>query len=608
VVQLYSCTSKSFNKSFRLDLFYFIVTIEMRRLKIDQDEYDDYYDEAYDDYYDEEDYYDADTSYSKPKPSKPKKKPSKAVQEPSVVSKEDAFQLSLKVLKVADVVGDMDKAAIKEILLKYDGNIELATNNILESMEISAMKMDVVVNKPPTFLTTGPPIRKSPAPPPGIKDFVLTENIDETYWDHLKPSINLVVVGHVDAGKSTLMGHLLYNLNYVSQKTMHKYEKESREMGKASFAYAWIMDEEEEERERGVTVDVGIKYFETEHRRICLLDAPGHRDFIPNMITGATQGDVAILVVPGNEGEFESSFQENGQTKEHAVLVRYCGIRKLVIAVNKMDSCDWSQQRFVYVKDILSSFLTQHGYVSEDLLFIPLSGMSGENLCTKSQLTDWYQGPTLVDAIDSLPPTNRPVNKPLRMVVADVYKSMVLGPITVSGKLESGYLKEKQQVLLAPLGIKCRVKGIQRHVGNEVSCVTIARAGETVDVGLTGVEDNMVNTSTIICDVKYSIPVIQHFTAEIVTLDGLQVPLLNGTKVTLHIQSVQVPATISRLLSVDDGGKTKKQPRFVRKNQTATVEVQTEFPICIEKFQDFRPLSRILLRQNGITVAAGRRI
>ncbi|CAK9051346.1 HBS1-like protein (ERFS), partial [Durusdinium trenchii] len=241
------------------------------------------------------------------------------------------------------------------------------------------------------------------------------------------------------------MGHLLYKLKYVTQREMRKFEKESKDVGKGSFAFAWVLDEHEEERSRGVTVDVGVKYFETEHRRVTLLD---------------------------------------------------------VVAE-------------------LKRFLLAGGYAETDLVFCPVSGLTGANLVERlpAGVADWYEGPSLAESIDTMPPVQRPAGKPLRMVVVDVFKTILLGPITVSGKIEAGVLEEGDQVLVAPNGVPARVKAIQRHLGREVEAVKFAKAGENVDVGLAGIEDNMVNSSCVLCDAKFPIPVVAHFVAEIATLD-----------------------------------------------------------------------------------------
>jgi len=234
-----------------------------------------------------------------------------------------------------------------------------------------------------------------------------------------KEAINLIVIGHVDSGKSTLMGHLLFQLGQVSQKIMHKYEQESRKLGKQSFMYAWLLDETEEERERGITMDVGQNRFETDHRVVTLLDAPGHKDFIPNMISGAYQADVAVLVVNATTGEFEAGFESGGQTREHALLVRSLGVSQLCIAVNKLDTVDWSHERFNNIRDKLKVFLTkQAGFRESDLNFIPCSGLTGENLTKVSSsqtLKSWYQGPTLVEVVDTMKTPVRDIDKPFRL-------------------------------------------------------------------------------------------------------------------------------------------------------------------------------------------------
>lgn len=219
-----------------------------------------------------------------------------------------------------------------------------------------------------------------------------------------KPNLNLVVVGHVDAGKSTLMGHLLYVLGQVSEKTMKKYQRDSDRLGKGSFAYAWVLDETEEERNRGITIDVALTQFETPHRKITLLDAPGHRDFVPNMISGASQADVAILVVDATKGEFETGFEYGGQTKEHSLLARGLGVSQMIVAVNKMDTVEFSQERYNFIQAQLDEFLRSIGLQSSQIFYVPCSGLLGENLVqsTSEQLKHWYHGPTLLEQIGKI--------------------------------------------------------------------------------------------------------------------------------------------------------------------------------------------------------------
>eukprot|EP00003_Mantamonas_plastica_P011739 TRINITY_DN2156_c0_g1_i2.p1 TRINITY_DN2156_c0_g1~~TRINITY_DN2156_c0_g1_i2.p1 ORF type:complete len:483 (+),score=168.05 TRINITY_DN2156_c0_g1_i2:1019-2467(+) len=253
-----------------------------------------------------------------------------------------------------------------------------------------------------------------------------------------KARVNMVVVGHVDAGKSTMMGHLLYQIGSVAKQDLRKFEKESKQIGKGSFHFAWVMDNEDEERERGVTIDVGVRSFETDSKEITLLDAPGHRDFIPNMINGASQADVAILVVNAAEGEFESGFHDGGQTKEHAMLVRSLGVSDLVVAVNKMDIVDWSQERYLSIVAEVSEFLKSSGF-KDEVDFVPVSGFTGENLVanTADALKEWYDGPTLLERIDKFSPPLRPLDIPLRMPISDLYKGSG-NTVVVIGRVESG--------------------------------------------------------------------------------------------------------------------------------------------------------------------------
>uniref|UniRef100_A0A8R1HTV3 Tr-type G domain-containing protein n=1 Tax=Caenorhabditis japonica TaxID=281687 RepID=A0A8R1HTV3_CAEJA len=271
-----------------------------------------------------------------------------------------------------------------------------------------------------------------------------------------KDLINLIVVGHVDAGKSTLMGHLLHDLAVVDTRTIDKFKHEAARSGKASFAYAWVLDETAEERERGVTMDIGRTSFETDHRRIVLLDAPGHKDFISNMITGTSQADAAILVVNATIGEFETGFENGGQTKEHALLLRSLGVTQLVVAVNKLDTVDWSFDRFEEIRNNLSVFLTKQAGFSKPK-FVPVSGFTGENLVERIQ-GKWYDGPSLLEYIDSFVAPKALSDGPLRIGISDVLK-VTLNQLVVNGKIESGEVDKDDRVYIMPSVTAATVKG-----------------------------------------------------------------------------------------------------------------------------------------------------
>ena len=276
-----------------------------------------------------------------------------------------------------------------------------------------------------------------------------------------KPVINLIVVGHVDAGKSTLMGHLLYKLGYVSPKKMHSYESNAKKLGKTSFLYAWVLDETDEERSRGITMDVAQTTFETPTKQVILLDAPGHRDFIPNMITGAAQADVAILVVDATRGEFEAGFELGGQTREHTLLLKSLGVSQLAVAINKLDNVKWSKERFEEIENKLKPFLKQAGFKLSDVSFVPCSGLSGENLHEQSQITQfrsWYDGPCLMELIDAFRLPERLINKHLRFYVNDVFKNVGSSSLSVSGRVEAGAVKSGQKLVLMPSNENCVIK------------------------------------------------------------------------------------------------------------------------------------------------------
>ncbi|KAF2974365.1 hypothetical protein EK904_009925 [Melospiza melodia maxima] len=420
-----------------------------------------------------------------------------------------------------------------------------------------------------------------------------------------KQLLNLVVIGHVDAGKSTLMGHLLYLLGNVNKRTMHKYEQESKKAGKASFAYAWVLDETGEERERGVTMDVGMTKFETPTKVITLMDAPGHKDFIPNMITGAAQADVAILVVDASRGEFEAGFETGGQTREHGLLVRSLGVTQLAVAVNKMDQVNWQQERFQEITSKLGQFLKQAGFKESDVAYIPTSGLGGENLVTRGQssdLTQWYKGKCLLEQIDSFKPPQRSVEKPFRLCVADVFKDQGSG-FCVTGKIEAGYIQVGERLLAMPPNETCTAKGITLHD----EPVDWAAAGDHVSLTLTGMDIIKINVGCVFCDPKEPIKVCTRFRARVLIFN-IEVPITKGFPVLLHYQTVSEPATITRLLSVlhkSTGEVTKKKPKFLAKGQNALIELQTQRPVALELYKDFKELGRFMLRYSGSTIAAG---
>lgn len=303
-------------------------------------------------------------------------------------------------------------------------------------------------------------------------------------------TFTLLFPGHVDAGKSTLMGRVLHELGETTQRALDQNERQAQKIGKGSFALAWSMDALDEERERGVTIDIAVDSFTTEHRRFTLLDAPGHKDFIPNMISGAAQADAAILVVDGAPGAFEKGFEGGGQTREHARLVRSLGVRQVVVAVNKLDAVDWSEARFESIREQLTPFLAQSGFHPSMVSFIPVGAMSGENVTERAEagLKQWYAGRTLVQELDALQVPPRSLDAPLRLPLANVFRGQTAtaSGLAVAGRIESGLVQVGERLAALP-GDE---SGIVRALEVDGEMVPWAVAGANVTVFLSGIDAN----------------------------------------------------------------------------------------------------------------------
>ena len=279
-----------------------------------------------------------------------------------------------------------------------------------------------------------------------------------------KQHVNLVVIGHVDSGKSTSTGHLIYKCGGIDPRTIAKYEKEAEEMGKGTFKYAWVLDKLKAERERGITIDIALWKFESEKSVFTIIDAPGHRDFIKNMITGTSQADVAILMIASPSGEFESGWSKEGQTREHALLAFTMGVKQMICCCNKMDAkgADYKQERYNEIKTEVSAYLKQVGYKVDTVPFIPISGWNGDNMLELSTNMPWYKGPYLLEALDAIKPPKRPILKPLRLPLQDVYKISGIGTVPV-GRVETGIIKPGMQACFGPHGTTTEIKSVEMH-------------------------------------------------------------------------------------------------------------------------------------------------
>ncbi|KAG6706276.1 hypothetical protein I3843_07G209500 [Carya illinoinensis] len=419
--------------------------------------------------------------------------------------------------------------------------------------------------------------------------------------------LNLAIVGHVDSGKSTLSGRLLHLLGRISQKEMHKYEKEAKLQGKGSFAYAWALDESTEERERGITMTVAVAYFDSKKYHVVLLDSPGHKDFVPNMISGAAQADAAILVIDASVGSFEASMDgAKGQTREHAQLIRSFGVDQIIVAVNKMDAVDYSKERFDFIKQQLGTFLRSCNFRDSSISWIPLSAMENQNLVAVPSdvfLLSWYHGPYLLDAVDSLQPPTRDFSKPLLMPICDVVKLSSQGQVSACGKLEAGALRSGSKVLVMPSGNVGSVRSLER---NSQAC-TFARAGDSVAVSLQDIDGSLVVAGGVLCHPDFPVAIAKHLELKVLVLD-VTIPILIGSQLEFHVHHAREAARVVRILSLLDpktGKVTKKAPRCLNAKQTAVLEVALQGPVCVEEFSSCKALGRVFLRALGRTIAVG---
>ncbi|OMO86132.1 hypothetical protein CCACVL1_09796 [Corchorus capsularis] len=418
--------------------------------------------------------------------------------------------------------------------------------------------------------------------------------------------LNLAIVGHVDSGKSTLSGRLLHLLGRISPKEMHKYEKESKLQGKGSFAYAWALDESAEERERGITMTVAVAYFDSKRYHVVVLDSPGHKDFVPNMITGATQADAAILVIDASIGSFEAGMDgTKGQTREHARLIRSFGVDQIIVAVNKMDAVEYSKDRFDLIKLQLGTFLRSCGFKDSSVSWIPLSAVENQNLVAtpSDDRLSWYQGPYLLDAIDSFQPPTRDFLKPLLMPICDVMKSTSQGQVSACGKLEAGAVRSGSKVLVMPSASIATVRSLER----DSQACTVARAGDNVAITLNGIDGNQVMAGDVLCHPDFPVAAAKHLELKVLVLD-VATPILIGSQLEFHIHHVKEAATVTKIPSLLDsktGKVTKKAPRCIVAKQSAVVEVILQEPVCVQEFSKCKALGRVFLRTLGRTVAVG---
>ncbi len=419
-----------------------------------------------------------------------------------------------------------------------------------------------------------------------------------------KPHLNLVIMGHVDHGKSTTTGHLLYDAGAIDERTIKAYQDEADKMGKGTFKYAWVLDNLKEERERGVTIDLRFLKFETNKYFFTIIDAPGHRDFVKNMITGASQADAAVLFVSAKKGEFEAGIGPGGQTREHAFLAFTLGVRQVLVAVNKMDdiTVEWNKERYDEIKNEVTRMLRMVGFKTDKTHFVPTSGWTGDNLIKKSEKMTWYTGPTLMDALDQLEIPPKPINKPLRIPVQDIYSITGIGTVPV-GRVETGVLKEGDNVVFMPSNKKGEVKSIEMHH----SKVPKAEPGDNIGFNVRGVGKGDLHRGDVAGPVDNPPTVVKEFIGQIIVIYH-PTALAAGYTPVLHYHTGQIACRFTELLKKLDprtGQVVEENPSFLKTGDSAWVKMEPLRPIAVEKYVDFPELGRFAVRDMGTTVAAG---
>jgi len=433
-----------------------------------------------------------------------------------------------------------------------------------------------------------------------------------------KNHINIVVIGHVDAGKSTSTGHLIYKCGGIDKRAIEKFEKEAAEMGKGSFKYAWVLDKLKAERERGITIDIALWKFETNNYEVTIIDAPGHRDFIKNMITGTSQADCAVLIVAAGVGEFEAGIAKNGQTREHALLAFTLGVKQLIVGINKMDNTEpkYSKDRFEEIVKEVSNYVKKIGYNPKAVAFVPISGWHGDNMIEPSTNMTWYKGwnketkeggkqsgKTLFEALDAINPPQRPSDKALRLPLQDVYKIGGIGTVPV-GRVETGTIKAGMVVTFAPAAVTTEVKSVEMHHQQ----LEAGFPGDNVGFNVKNVSVKDIRRGNVCSDSKNDpAKEAKSFNAQVIVLNHPG-EIQNGYTPVLDCHTAHIACKFGEMLEKIDrrsGKKIEDLPTKIKSGDAAIVKMIPSKPMCVEPFQQYAPLGRFAVRDMRQTVAVG---
>ena len=418
-----------------------------------------------------------------------------------------------------------------------------------------------------------------------------------------KPHLNMIITGHIDNGKSTTMGHFLMDMGVVDERTIQQHAEESEKTGKGdSFKYACVMDNIKDERERGITIDLAFQKFETPKYFFTLIDAPGHRDFVKNMITGASEADCAVLVLSAKEGETDTAVAPGGQAREHAFLLKTLGVNQIIIAINKMDVSNYSEDAFKAAKEKGEKLVKSVGYKIDSVPVVPVSGWKGDNLVKKSENMKWWTGKTLLETFDDFQLPEKPIGKPLRVPIQDVYTITGVGTVPV-GRVETGKMKAGDKIIIMPSGAPGEIKSIETHHTEMPS----AEAGDNIGFNLRGVEKKDIKRGDVMGTPDFPPKVANEFRAQIIIIHH-PTALAPGYTPVMHAHTTQVAATLTAFeakINPATGAVEEENPKFLKVGDSAIVKIKPVRPTCIESFKDFPEMGRFALRDMGATIAAG---